>query len=305
MRPWTVLCDDAELAVEIARGAAALGLPVDPRPSANLVAELARAEGAVALAYVLPPGDEELVALAAAARAERPPLALLVAEAGTLALARELGFPAVLEVEPFLALMALGEPPEGGFAVPLRPLSPADRRRLTAAGARGEARPGEARLEPGDGSRLQRVGSGATQPVGSARDVAEALVALRDRERAPRPALPRVEGVDRGATRDVLLGPRRALSDPTSKAALAPYDVPFPAEELCASASRAAAEATRLGFPVRVALASPALRGWDHPELVEARVESAARVRDVYRQLHALAAARAPDAPLLGVTVSA
>ena len=98
---------------------------------------------------------------------------------------------------------------------------------------------------------------------------------------------------------DVLFGPRRALSDPASKAALEPYDVPMPIEELCASASRAAAEANRIGFPVRISLASPDLRVWDHPDLRVDMVDNAARVRDTFRQLMG-AGGQPPAASLAG-----
>jgi hypothetical protein len=113
---------------------------------------------------------------------------------------------------------------------------------------------------------------------------------------------------------DIIFGPRRALSDPTSKAVLAPYGIPLPVEELCSSASRAASEAARIGFPVRISLASPDLRVWDHPDLSVDMVDNAARVRDTFRQLIAAAQSRfAPDSEqaeqaerrVLGVLVSA
>jgi hypothetical protein len=60
-----------------------------------------------------------------------------------------------------------------------------------------------------------------------------------------------------------------------------------------------------LGFPVRIALASPDLRVWQHPDLVVDMVDNAARVRETFRLLTALAQARAPEARILGVTVAA
>jgi hypothetical protein len=65
-----------------------------------------------------------------------------------------------------------------------------------------------------------------------------------------------------------------------------------PIEELCASASRAASEANRIGYPVRISLASPDLRVWDHPDLAVDMVDNAARVRDTFRQLMGLAKSR-------------
>ena len=104
---------------------------------------------------------------------------------------------------------------------------------------------------------------------------------------------------------EVLFGPPRALSDPASKAALIPFGLPLPLEELCSSPSRAASEAARIGFPVKISLASPDLRSWDHPDLSVDGVDSAARVRDVFRQIMGVATERRPDARLLGVHVTA
>ena len=104
-----------------------------------------------------------------------------------------------------------------------------------------------------------------------------------------------MEGVDTAVVLDVIFGPARALSDPASKAALAYYDLPLPIEELCTSASRAAAEAQRIGFPVRVALASPDLRIWEHPDLAVDGVDSATHTRDPFRQIMTLAKACAPS----------
>ena len=99
---------------------------------------------------------------------------------------------------------------------------------------------------------LRPASGGDVVKIGEARDAALALAALRAAE--PPNARPSsiVDGVDERAVMDVIFGPPRALSDPASKAALAPYGVPFPLEELCTSPSRAAAEAQRIGFPVRV-----------------------------------------------------
>lgn len=59
-----------------------------------------------------------------------------------------------------------------------------------------------------------------------------------------------------------------------------------------------------MGFPVRIALASPDLRAWNHPDLVVDAVDNASRARQVFQHITELAKERAPDARLLGVTVS-
>jgi acetyltransferase len=149
--------------------------------------------------------------------------------------------------------------------------------------------------------------------VGRASDLASAISALRDTDRDTPQVESSVEGADSRAVLDVLFGPRRALSDPASKAALVPYGIPVPLEELCSSPSRAAAEANRIGYPVRISLTSPDLRIWDHPDLAVDMVDNAARVRDTFRQLMGQAKVRLPlvtsDARaserLLGVMVTA
>ena len=65
-----------------------------------------------------------------------------------------------------------------------------------------------------------------------------------------------------------------------------------------------------MGFPVRISLASPDLRIWDHPELAVDMVTTAAAVRDTFRQLMSAAQAQRQEgqttAPrLLGVMVTA
>ena len=146
---------------------------------------------------------------------------------------------------------------------------------------------------------------GQATTIGAPRDVREAVRSLSAAALAPRDAMPTVQGVDLPVVLDAIFGPSRELSDPASKRALAQYDIPLPLEDLCTSPSRASAEAGRIGFPVRVALASPDLRVWDHPDLVSDGVMNGTGVRDVFRQLMAMAKDRAPDARLLGVTVSA
>jgi hypothetical protein len=141
--------------------------------------------------------------------------------------------------------------------------------------------------------------------VGEPGEAARAIAALRGADRAAIDLESTVEGVDQQAVLDVIFGPRRALSGPASKAALLAYGMAMPVEELCSSASRAAAEASRIGFPVRVALASPDLRIWDHPDLAVDLIDNAARVREVFGLLTGLAQSRARDSRLLGVTVAA
>ncbi len=306
---WRIFCDDAELAVECARAAAPLGVPVEPEIADDAL-ERARAAvqaGArVAVALSAAPSPAALTRLAARSRAEALPIAIVAAPAPrtkALLVARDLGLVAVSEVSPLLACVALLR---AGASHPwtasARGLTPLDRIRL-----------GEDALVSGrGGGKLVRVDDGRLgwssrgEPVvlGEPTAVGEALSALRARTEASPPARAVIQ-VDQAAVQQVIFGPPRALSDPASKAALEPYGLPLPIEELCTSPSRAAAEAARIGFPVRISLASPDLRVWDHLDLAVDGVDNAARVRDVYRQMMAMASERQPDARLLGVAVTA
>ena len=219
-----------------------------------------------------------------------------------LGMLHDLGIPAVHETGPMLAVAALLDlGTERPWAAATKELPSVDRLRL------GESVSHESdgrfvRLD--DGVIGHEQVSGKSSPIGTPRDVAAALRAMRASQEATRPKVPAVEGVESDAVLEVILGPRRALSDPASKAALRQYDVPLPIEELCATPSRTASEAARIGFPVRVALASPDLRLWDHPDL-SAEVYSAGQARDAFRQIMAMAKSRNDEARLLGVTVSA
>lgn len=313
-RPAHLPCVDAGLAVECARAASQLGVPVEPgvvdAPVDAAIARLRQGERAGPVTLE-PPPLADVLRLADAAR-EGGTTAFLCTLGepdgtsidGYLTFAGDAGVVAVDEVRPLLACLAAEALPEPVWAASPRALPLADQARLA-----GVLRPGPAgggRLVPLDDGVVGWSDAGdATVALGEARDLVHALAALR--ARWPEPPTPHaaIPDLDRDAVREVLFGPRRSLSDPTSKAALASYGLPQPAEELCSSPSRAAAEAGRIGFPVRMALASPDLRVWDHPDLEVDGVESAARARETYRQLLTLARARRGDARLLGVTVSA
>lgn len=278
-----------------------MGISVAPHVATDPVREALELieEGArVAVAMLTGPAVTELVTIAR--RAPGLPMALLD---GPRTLARELGLAAAEDIGALANLLALREARvEHPWEASTRGLSPVDRRRLGDAARGGST---DQRWSRGDGGRLRLEHAGGSLLLGDARSVAGALDAAYAAVASARPRMPTVEGVDPDAVLEVILGPPRALSDPASKTALAAYDVPLPAEVLCTSPSRAASEASQLGFPVRLALASPDLRLWDHPDLVADGVDNAARVRDVFRQMMALGATRADKNRLLGVTVSA
>jgi hypothetical protein len=294
-----IICESAELAVECLQAAQAIGLQVEPEVAPDWLAATTQAlsAGACGVACCDTPALERLVEIGHAARLHQRSvvLASLAREAGAERLrevALDLGVTAVAEIEPLVSALRLLEL---GAASPwtasLRDLSRPERTRMQP-GATSGARGGGQFVRLEGGMLGFAEASSKPQIVGKARDVALAIAALRDTDRESPRVESSVDDVDDPAVLEVLFGPRRALSDPASKAALVPYGIPVPIEELCSSASRASAEANRIGYPVRISLASPDLRVWDHPDLAVDMVDNAARVRDTFRQLMGLAKSR-------------
>lgn len=310
-RALRVFADDADAAAELAELGRALGLPLDVRLDADPLARALETSGPLGLWLSTPPPITRLVELSRRREGTAPSLVLCLPPdaLSTIGPAIDLGMAVVDEVRPLVAALVLVTRAGRGSLASSRGLPPIDRRRieraLEAAGVGRDARwPG--RLVRSDGHGLSTLDEdGGSLPLGEPRDVAHAVAAIARAEGGGPPGRAVMDGIDPRATLDVLFGPPRALSDPASKAALAPYALPMPLEELCSSPSRASAEASRIGFPVRVSLASPDLRSWDHPDLSVDGVSSATAVRDAFRQLTGLANARRPDARLLGVNVSA
>ncbi|HKP59253.1 MAG TPA: acetate--CoA ligase family protein [Polyangiales bacterium] len=340
---WRILCESPDLAVQCLSIAKLLPLQVSAEvESAPCQAALASDPGAaIAVVLLSTPELATLVELAAAQRGRGQLLVLALPvpspqRARLIDAAAELGLCVVNELRPLCALLCLLE--HGGVDAELaagRSLAAGDRARLRSAladkpasrgghlfsladGRIGWSENADGNREPprSAGDRQSSEGSrpsGASLPValGEVPDVGEALLALRRRERPRNQLLSSVDDVDARSVLDIIFGPRRALSDPTSKAALAPYGIPLPVEELCGSPSRAAAEAARIGYPVRISLASPELRVWDHPDLCLDMVDNAASVRDGFRQLMAAAHQRLGIAPgvedrrVLGVMITA
>ena len=302
---WRIFCDCPELAVDLARSADRIGLSLEPevrdRPWEAAI-EASNGGRPVGLAVETPLSPDVVVSLAEAMRASKQRIPVAIIGPQPLGLLHDLGLPAVHETGPLLAVAALLElDTERPWAATTKELPAVDRARL----GESVSHRSDGRFVRIDDGLIAHEADGATsKPIGSPRDVAAALRAMRASQDPSRPKVPTVQGVEADSVLDVILGPKRALSDPASKAALSPYDVPLPIEELCATPSRAASEAARIGFPVRVALASPDLRLWDHPDLA-AEVYSAGQARDAFRQIMAVAKTRSPDARLLGVTVSA
>ena len=309
---WLILCDAAELAIECGLVLARLGADAETRVELDpLSAARARDWGSARVAFVVqtPPSPEALVELSAAWPADTPPplLAICSPEQRAIAardLATDLGIASVTEVSALGSMLSLieGQPVEPWVAS-TRTLDSLMRARLGNCFTMGE-RGAPAIESAGSGLLSHRAGE-SLRIIGTPRDVREAVESLKAAALPARETMPTVQGVDIAEVLDAIFGPSRELSDPASKRALSHYDIPLPVEDLCTSPSRASAEAARIGFPVRVSLASPDLRVWDHPDLISDGITNGAGVRDVFRQLMAMARDRAPDSRLLGVTVSA
>jgi hypothetical protein len=318
--PPLVLCETVELAVEVAALANAIGLAIttelstDPLDAAvhrqREAGAVRRAPGALlgVLMLEFPSAERAVSALHVCSDSRRVVIAAVSDPEGTTrGLLADLGFVAVMDVAPLLAALALlqAEGGERAFRASTRKLSALDKLRLTHTLSASEKAAGRLHSLGADGIAFQGSGDERATRLGSADAARLALAALRASEASPDEVVPFVSPASLASSRDILFGPPRLLSDPASKSALAPFDLPMPQEELCASPSRAAIEATRIGFPVRISLASPDMRVWDFPDLSVDGVDNAARVRDVYRQLTLSAEARAKNARVLGVTVTA
>ncbi len=300
MQTFVIACGSAEIATALSRAAQSLGLSVDPQLVTGLAdfgaTELAALKDVDGWLFQDVPALDVLVTHLSAR--DGFPIGLLSSASPLHSLLPDLGFPVASSVRAFAALLVVFAHREARpWESSLRALSSLDRRWLSDILVRNAK------------SSLASVADGlvAVESVvaGEARDVRDALLCCLAASGPARPPMPRVKGVERRRVEEVILGPRRALSDPASKLALDAYDLPLPVEELCGSASRAASEAARIGFPVRLALASPDLRIWDHPDLAIDGVDNAARVRDVFRQMTSLAKEREAGARILGVTVTA
>ncbi|MFK8000508.1 MAG: acetate--CoA ligase family protein [Polyangiales bacterium] len=295
---WVIYSESADLAAECLARSSELDLSVEVCVEAEPMTAALQAAGPAAIVSMRDFDAATLVPLQSS-HAPRA-LAVIGGSAGHRQIAEDLGIFTVDGIGSLfagIAASAFKEP----WSASARGLPVPDRHRLSELGGSSKTLFYEA-----DGpGRVALFDGEMRRALGSTEHAALGLAALRRCDGVAIPAMPRVEALDRSQVLDVILGPPRALSDPASKAALAEYDIPLPEEVLCASASRAASEAARIGFPVRIVLASPDLRAWDHPDLVVDGVDNAARVREVFRQMASLAKSRAPGSRVLGVTVSA
>ena len=327
MKLIQVVCEAPELAVECRRTDGHIPIIVAPAVSGAVAARPAWFEptrdalhggGLVGLCLLASPAASELIELSDIASGSGGRLVVCALQAHTrrcveLEAATDLGVVVTEDTEGMLcALILLSAGFDRPWAASAKGLSLTDRLRMD--GVLGPTAKRTGYLTSGEDGRCEFRAKRSDPPLVQCgvRGMIDALQALKNSEAAPQRVSNTVDDVEDRTVVDVLFGPRRALSDPASKAALSPYGLPMPIEELCTSPSRAAAEAARIGFPVRIALASPDLRIWDHPELAIDMLDSAARVRDAFRELQALAgpARKQGDdqratARILGATVMA
>lgn len=308
----TLIATDAEIVVDASRAAERIGITLEPTVSDDALAagEAAATGGArvVGIAVDTAPSPSALLSLTRKATLARARIVLACLGGRddaqrTVDLASDLGIACLSDLRPFVGALALAHgKAESPWNATLRVLRPAERERFERL-RRAERSSGRlARLDDG---LLAWESGDRTIAIGEPRDAEAALAALMGAATGGAPGRAIIDGIDEKEVEGVLFGPPRALSDPASKAALLPYGLPLPIEELCSSPSRAASEAARIGFPVKISLASPDLRLWDHPDLSADGIDTAARVRDVFRQIMGVATERRPDARLLGVHVTA
>lgn len=293
-----IATDDTDLAVEVARLGDRLGLSVEPRCVPDPLLE----DGAQGVLCAVAPTAPSVAAAVRRRNGRSFGLCVVGEDQGIAGFALDLGVPFVTESRHLLALarmLALG----GGWAAQTRGLPRAVRARFERVRWSSERQGG--RFVMLDDGVVGWTESDSPMPIGEPPDVAEAGAAIRSAFAGGLPGVATIEGVDRTSVTEVLFGPPRLLSDPASKAALAPYGVPVPTEELCSSPSRAASEAARLGFPVKLSVASPDLRLWDHPDLVVPNASTATAVREGFRLLMSMAEERDSSARILGIHVSA
>lgn len=308
---WT---DSPELATECSTLASELGLKVAIEVLENpLAAPQGPAQGPWGVALVSAPSIGELIQLADARRGSgwRTALALLQRsgeEDALLELASDLGLYAVDETKPLIAILALlTAGATRPWAASRKGLSAIDQLRFSSVCNGNEKRLGGLQSEDPLWIAYKTGADAGTGPnkvrLGAPEHVVAAIAAIRTTAEIQPPPSETPEPL--AEVSEVLWGPARTLSDPASKRALAFFGMPFPDEQLCSSPSRSATEAQRIGFPVRVTLASPDLRTWEHPELSEDFVDTAAGVREVYRHQVSLAQTLDPTARILGTVVAA
>ncbi|MEM9730645.1 MAG: hypothetical protein AAF997_18835, partial [Myxococcota bacterium] len=218
--PWTILCEGPELAVDVARGASRIGLEASPRVAERGPEEAIEGLEAgqpTALALEQPPSPDLAVRLGEAARLAGASLPVSVVGPMRLGLLHDLGLPATHEVGPMLAVAALVRSgADQPWAATTKDLPSVDRLRL---GDSVSPRASGRFVRADDGLIAHVNDEGDSRVLGTPRDVAAALRAMRSSHGSSRPKVPVVEGVEADVVLDTILGPRRALSDPASKAA--------------------------------------------------------------------------------------
>lgn len=318
MREWIAICDCTELAVEIIRDSAGRSFAIEPRVETlekdAFLEERLSSKKALAYAFVEAPSLSQLTQIVELSRCLKVPsvvAVLAVEDAGTRELMRNMGLITVSSLEALLSTLALlSLPVDLGWSASTRRLSKADRLRMPVLieGLVSE-RQGEWLRHDVAWIAWRARASEPPIAIGGIEPVAQAVDALQMAYAMAQPLSTKIaafeqDTIDAQAVEKIIFGPKRLLSDPSSKRVLVACGLPVPKEEMCQSASRAAVEASTLGFPVRVTLASPDLRIWNRPEFQAAGVSTASAVKEVYRQMMVLAEKTASEARILGVIVS-
>src|SRR5262249_17715996 len=103
-------------------------------------------------------------------------------------------------------------------------------------------------------------------------------------------------------SRDVLFGPSRVLSEPSSRKALEALGIDSPTWNFAESPARAVAHAKSIGLPVSVRIASPDVSAMDHSDLAIAPLSAPSDVRDAAMKI-VRDGRKTPETRVLGVVV--
>jgi hypothetical protein len=104
--------------------------------------------------------------------------------------------------------------------------------------------------------------------------------------------------------RAIVFGPSRTLSEPSSRRVLEAFGIAGGGWRVAENAARAAAHARVIGYPVDLRVASPDVSPIDEPSLAAWSLRSPGEVREAFRSVAREVRRLAPEARVLGVTVS-
>jgi hypothetical protein len=104
--------------------------------------------------------------------------------------------------------------------------------------------------------------------------------------------------------RAITFGPARTLSDPSSRRVLEAFGIACAPWRLAETAARAAAHARAIGYPIDLRVASPDISAIDDERFAATELRTPGEVREAFRTLTREVRRIAPEARVLGATVT-